>query len=495
VIAKQTEYSDKVESFNPKEVVLENLHEVYRGKISDETSLLNVVGGNRFTATSYVFSNVIKHEIPVALISGGIQSGLTSAISDSDPQKGMLVSLGGAVAAGIARGIVWHSFAKSEYKKGEEGSLKGEDPGWATHRKLKLKEIVDARRKGLIPLADNQKYGVKRIGFYNKKTDKDLTLSEVASLVKIPDKVKIDFKGDLIKGDLSTAVNKLREAKVDISNLAGIFEVVKFTGDTNGKYTKPSDTTLSIRTDVIYTQGKQKVSPSEVNARKRWVLNDATIVPLITHHTPDGKYVGESRIPSAPSLGTTVWGSVRQNLYEFGTNTLAMGLPYTKEGKLSAYAWYNYTQNLRSLSSITATTPYTALARSAGQKIPDPSSVFAVQGRDVAQGVIGRSVLTTLADTQIGRKLDMAPILPVSGYKGMAFSAVVNFKTGIKTTQTKFYPEWPYYRLDVSSGQKYYNDLKVMLYKTRTSQDSLLENDTGSLNKDIDIDVSKGSRL
>ena len=406
-------------------------------------SLFKAVGISRGDIVSYSLSNtmnnVVGYELPTALISGGIEAGFSSLMKGDGSTEDMLISLSGTIATGIVRGAVWHLYSKRENEKAARKFKNGEKLGpdrWPVF----VKNPNPSNRK------EEQKYVLRDNP--NWRLEKPEDMSE-----ELPEDF-FDVRPQVCESNLiPTSLDDPNGHPIQQNNTLPIKHHV-FIEKEDGEIltVRPEDLTRS-------SAGQYKLVGGY------WVPKKGD------YYYHDERVVRMQAFPDVVPLGDSIFHSVQQASVEFGDKTLSMGLPYAPQGRMTVYSWDSYMQNLRGLSSIMTATPYTALARSAGQDVPNPADIFAIQGAEKGKGIIGRNVLTTLPDTPLGKIFDMAPILPVSGYKGMPFSAGVKTRTGINTVHVNFYPYWPYHQINPLPRDPYYlENVKRKLYGAVTSE-------------------------
>ncbi|MDD4953400.1 MAG: hypothetical protein PHG40_00650 [Candidatus Omnitrophica bacterium] len=160
-------------------------------------------------------------------------------------------------------------------------------------------------------------------------------------------------------------------------------------------------------------------------------------------------------IPTAGVVPSIV-GSFGQSAFEFGLQTIAMGLYYTPGGKMSTLAVVNYTDKLRQLASSGA---YKGMFQTMGEYM---TSTGSSSNFGVAKDLVTRNILTAMADIPyVGSSLGLAPYVPVSGYKGMPFSVVANVGGGYGEMRTRYYPYWPYDRINIVPQDTFWRNIKI----------------------------------
>lgn len=147
-------------------------------------------------------------------------------------------------------------------------------------------------------------------------------------------------------------------------------------------------------------------------------------------------------------MGATIGGSISQGLYEFGSQSLAMGLPYAPGGALNTPAWVNYTQNLSSATRAAASIGFWQVME---------NNVIST-GKDV----INRNISTGVANTPLGSFIGMAPFVTVTGYKDQPFSAAPLYMDPRgNIIRPSFSESWPIsYRLDDNSLNKSLSEIQ-----------------------------------
>lgn len=210
--------------------------------------------------------------------------------------------------------------------------------------------------------------------------------------------------------------------------------------------------------------------------------SDVMVLPALTVHgnnitrsgfvarDEDGKlrFGQRHNLPEVPSLTSAMLGSFSQAMSEFGWQSLAMGLPYTKDGKMSAYVWNNYVwSSNQSLHNL--------VTSAAGQGIFKTMGQYSTM---VGKDVISRSFLTSLPDAPyVNDFLGLAPFVAVQNYKGMPFGLALQVETGFKSQFTQFVPVWPYPRLNVVPHDSFWRNIKMGIGKQITGHTVLPTDD------------------
>lgn len=375
--------------------------------VYDEMPLFESIGGSKSDIVGYRIHDAFKVDIPVAVISGAIQVGLDKTMGDTTSSKALLASLGGTIASSIARGIVLHHNASDLYNKAIN-SAKPENggkfiPEVAIANKVTAPaDLILARINGTLPPPDNTVYKLQG-----------------NTLVPVE-------KGE--KGYLRAEVNETTVAK-----------------------------------DLIFVQNDKVIRPGmegyeEIIAKAKpasWKLDDKEN-KWVSVPPGYGEGIRPIEIAKVPGLGTTIKGNISQGLYEFGTKSLAMGLPNTYQGRLGDYGWYKYTQNLGYLSNVANRQGYSAAMNSNAVRV----------GKDIISG----NSLTVL-DNVMG--LGMAKAVPVTGYKGRPYSEQVIMDRGWSAATSTFYPNWPYSDVNPIQNNPFWSSLndKLGAQDIRTSED------------------------
>lgn len=354
--------------------------------VFDQMPILEKIGGSRWEVFSSKLQDMARYELPVALISGGIQMGLNEIIDNKNPTQSMLASLSGIAATSIARGIVLHQYAKDLYDKQIE-SIKERKfrPELATSIIFKdPAEIILARIKGELPPPDPQ-----------RRIIVDIITWEGKEQILVP----VGPDPESPKGYLKAEVTH-----IDLGKEGG---------------------------DLIFVHKGKPILPgspehAQVTLQEGWKLEGNKISPFDKFFL-NGEEVGAHPVAKVPDLSTTILGNLGQGFFEFGWKSLAMGLPYTQQGKLSEFGWYRYIQNLHSLASAAANIGF--------------GNVMFNHSTNVAKEIISRNILTIL-DNRV--ELDMAKVVPITGYKRMPYSEAVIMDKGWSQGVTMFYPYWPY---------------------------------------------------
>ncbi len=144
--------------------------------------------------------------------------------------------------------------------------------------------------------------------------------------------------------------------------------------------------------------------------------------------------VVSERVP----LSAAIFGNLQQGIFEMGWQTLAMGLPATKGGKMSSYAWNSYRSYLNSVAI--------SASRQGFFKTMREQNIDVMKGSETSSsGIIENFGVSIIGNTPfVNKAVAIAPYVPVAGYKGMPYSELVIVETGMNRARETFYPNWPY---------------------------------------------------
>jgi hypothetical protein len=347
--------------------------------------------------------------------------------------RGALLSLAGASATSIIRGIAWSMYNESREDREIDNIVKWMRDGYKgiNPREVATSLIVSDKAqiklgqiKGEFPPDDTTLYKIIE-RTYTNKGDRPEDKEKVFGIIRkyygpgfTEDSNVLAFLGDLHENIVAVEPTKEKgwrilpdtSQKID-SNYIGLIMDLK-----DGRIVTPRDANYeairnSIRKEIVFQSAPDGLSPTP-----RYYYGD--------------KRVTIEEIALTPGLSNTVLGSLGQSLFEFGGQTISMGLPYTTDGKMSAFAWNRYLQNAVSISRA-------ASVRGISEAMQD-------RAISVGTDIISNNVLTTISNTPLGAKLNMAPFIPIAGYKGMPFTVALDISAGEKAGhETRFYGEWP----------------------------------------------------
>jgi len=349
----------------------------------------------RFTTSS------VKYEILSNLLAGGISVAANSLIGTKDRETGlykrpidsMLISLAGVLGTGVARGVAWNLYNES---------LRSDD--------------IQA--------------GVQ----YLTEENKNIKLSRV-------DSFRPAGFVDSVIASLDT------DASVKDSAIDGYPIAPDYTSTASRNYVIVDNKDRSI----ISRPDQPGYENWEARLKKReegYKLINGTLYPVRQYYVTldDGaeRDVSVIPIPKNPDMVKTILGSVNQSLYEFGSQSMAMNLPFAPEGTLNTSAWVNYSQNLFSSSRAAASRGFWQI----------------MENNVVSTGVdvIRRNSLSAIADTPLGKLMGAAPFITFEGFKNQPFNVAVLYATketltGKTVGNTVYYAEgmWPNSaRIDIS---------------------------------------------
>ncbi|TAM38402.1 hypothetical protein EPN54_04265 [bacterium] len=127
-------------------------------------------------------------------------------------------------------------------------------------------------------------------------------------------------------------------------------------------------------------------------------------------------------IKAPADTATTIASSIGQGFTELGSQTLAMGLPFTND----TAAWVHYNQNLL----------YASRAAASRGFWPIMQNKVISTGKDI----ISRNISATVAETPLGGFMGMAPVIAVEGYKNQPFSLATLYMGPNDKLQPDFIP-------------------------------------------------------
>lgn len=112
---------------------------------------------------------------------------------------------------------------------------------------------------------------------------------------------------------------------------------------------------------------------------------------------------------NVPDTATTIAFSMGKGFSELGSQSLAMGFPFTNDTADTAgtAAWVHYNQNLL----------YASRAAASRGFWPIMQNKVISTGKDI----ISRNISATVAETPLGSFMGMAPVIAVAGYKNQPF--------------------------------------------------------------------------
>ncbi|MFA4888088.1 MAG: hypothetical protein WC628_00735 [Candidatus Omnitrophota bacterium] len=193
---------------------------------------------------------------------------------------------------------------------------------------------------------------------------------------------------------------------------------------------------------------------------------------------------GAYPIVQPPSLSSSIFGNLKNGLWETGWQSFAMGLPHTKGGKMSSYGWVNYQKTLLDSAN-------NALSKGVPKAMLEHSIEVMKGSETSSSGVIQRYALGAFnniplgSNRTVGRIMGQAPFVGVSGYKGMPYSEAVISDQGYDSATTLFYPGWPHYQLSSVPGDPLAQYQKFSRYQaTNIGGDTLMRN-TENTNKEF----------
>lgn len=496
-------------------------------RFSEEADAFKVfqgIGGSRPEVFWHSVWNTARYDLPLSLLSGSIQVGLNRGIKDDDFSG----ALSGVALSGLARGLAWNLYSQYSHALAIKGINDRKANPYQIAAELTLQEpaaIMVERLAGHLPPLDSREVVIaERLFSGSGEQGKNIKPEEVKSAIAALDlflpgeeaPLSLDSQTSLedIKKSFSDRLTRLNEDKEIqtksaenalawyllkykgferlYSNFDSIKESVgvREVGEGEQGFTIAPNIELGpddkgiIRTGWASPLNKLRVDtntyfkPQDKNKKampvgdRLEVRQDLTIYQGQVNITGAATYNGQRGevhyLPAVPGLSQTMMGSLSQGLFEFGWQSLAMGLPLTKEGKMGAYALSNYVW-----SSPQSVYNLTNAAASGGGFFKVMSQYATSIGKDV----IERNILTTAADLPlVGSALGIAPYVAVKGYKGMPFSVVAQIETGFKAQDTAFYPYWPYQRMSVVPHEHFWRDLKIGMAKQITGQIIIPEN-------------------
>lgn len=340
-----------------------------------------------------------KYQITSALLSGAISVAANTLIGTRNKNTGMydrpidsmLISLAGVLGTGIARGIAWNLYNED---------LRSDDINAAAqYHADPNKNIVLNRVDSVIPS-----------GFVNSvlaSLDTETTTSSPGT------------------GIYPEAPNFTSHADRDY--------VISFIGeDGQTKVVKPGDADYEKWNDRLVDKeiGKKLVRGMLYPERQYYVTLDSGEEQELKAVPAKVTY-----IPKNPDMVTTILGSVSQGLYEFGSQSMAMNLPFAQPGTLPTSAWVTYSNKLFYASRAAASRGFWQV----------------MENNVVSTGVdvIRRNTLSAIADTPLGKFMGAAPFITFEGYKGQPFNVAILYGVetpiGKKVGKTAFYDggQWP----------------------------------------------------
>ncbi|MDD5409713.1 MAG: hypothetical protein PHC71_06450, partial [Candidatus Omnitrophica bacterium] len=276
-----------------------------------------------------------------------------------------------------------------------------------------------------------------------------------------------------------TDVKNLNRNIGELQQMTELVKIERAPAAVAGTYFFAPDNTIRAGTDMIYRvtaqDGKSKMTltPSKAGYEDVKLIQGTTVDPSgylvkADRYSYHGETAQAYPVARSPGLMPTIAGSLSQSMFEYGWQSLAMGLPMTPDGKLGSYGWYRYTQQLQSLTG------------SASQP-GNMANTMAENSASIAQDIIGRNVLTTISNTPAGSLFQMSPFIPIANYKGQPFSMAIVMKTSFGSAETRFFSNWPTSMVNVVSGDLLHNKFKSGYLKATSSYSTV---DQGTVNGD-----------
>jgi hypothetical protein len=457
------------------------------GDMPDRLKAFEKIGGTRFDVFGIAFQKALTHDLPVGVISGLTQMGMNSVLKDSNPQKAMLVSLAGTVAASVGRATVlyldykwgvledWdpanttsHAFA---LKRAGEGSLSPADQTKYTATERAIIENVEKESQREWTSAETEKK-LQLIKSALKKLGGDIDINrpiaqiitEANGIIEVKSEeasrqtnwfdrfIMVPIRQLRLKPKIEEARVALRPFQNSDDGTRTVTEVWRNLVKLDEAPSTASFSATKVPEDMAWIGHRVFLQYLDVKNRPigkpftpevgkkidediRYELTkDGQFSPRIIKTLYDGKRSRKLYAPEEIPLSTIIINNIGQGLFEFGWQTLAMGLPHTKGGEMSTYGWYRYQQNLQSLAGYASQKGFW--------------QGMQMHSADVGKGLIDSRVLLTLSNIKpLNTWLGLSRFVPITGYKGMPYSEAAIIETGLGESKTLFMPTNPYYSL------------------------------------------------